>query len=150
MKNIRNSVKAIIIQNDQILLTKNKDDEGFFYLCPGGGQEHGENLADAVHRECLEEIGEKVEVGDLVYVRELMEKDHDGMDVSFHQVEFYFSCTLVSDSPTFEHVSLPDDHQVGVEWIDIKLLDEIRIYPAELGKRVKHKNVESRYLGDVK
>lgn len=35
---IRNSVKALIIEDDKILLTKNQDIEGNFYLCPGGGQ----------------------------------------------------------------------------------------------------------------
>ena len=59
MKPIRNSAKAVIIQNEKILLTKNKDDFGFFYLFPGGGQDHGEELKDAVKRECLEELEKK-------------------------------------------------------------------------------------------
>jgi len=41
---IRNSVKAIIIVDGKLLLTKNQDIEGYFYLCPGGGQEHGETF----------------------------------------------------------------------------------------------------------
>lgn len=35
---IRNSVKAVLVEGDKILLTKNLDDEGEFYLCPGGGR----------------------------------------------------------------------------------------------------------------
>ncbi|MDF2682566.1 MAG: hydrolase [Brevibacillus sp.] len=42
MKPIRNSAKAVITQNEKILLTKNRDEFGFFYLFPGGGQDHGE------------------------------------------------------------------------------------------------------------
>ncbi|WP_328824259.1 NUDIX hydrolase [Metabacillus schmidteae] len=50
--NIRNSSKAIIMNSDgdKILLTKNRDREGFFYLCPGGGQEHGETLHEALKK----------------------------------------------------------------------------------------------------
>jgi len=33
---IRNSIKVIIIENNKILLTKNKDESGIFYLLPGG------------------------------------------------------------------------------------------------------------------
>jgi ADP-ribose pyrophosphatase YjhB (NUDIX family) len=45
---IRNSAKAIIISGDKILLTKNQDNEGYFYLFPGGGQEHGETIHNAL------------------------------------------------------------------------------------------------------
>nr|WP_317851925.1 NUDIX domain-containing protein [Planococcus sp. 4-30] len=54
---IRNSAKAVILKDSKVLLTKNVDDEGFFYLFPGGGQDHGETLPETVKRECLEEIG---------------------------------------------------------------------------------------------
>ena len=33
---IRNSAKAIIIQGEKVLLTKNQDNDGYFYLFPGG------------------------------------------------------------------------------------------------------------------
>ncbi|TCN01387.1 ADP-ribose pyrophosphatase YjhB (NUDIX family) [Paenibacillus sp. BK033] len=149
MKPVRNSAKAIIMEDQKILLTVNKDDEGLFYLCPGGGQEHSESLRQAVVRECLEEIGEEVEVQDLVYIREYIGRNHNDGDSGMHQVEFYFECDLVSPNPTFEHVSVPDEHQVGVEWMEIKRLDEIRFYPSELGKRIKNKDKSRHYLGDV-
>ena len=44
---------------NKILLTKNQDDdEGYFYLFPGGCQEHGETIHNALLRECMEEVGE--------------------------------------------------------------------------------------------
>jgi ADP-ribose pyrophosphatase YjhB (NUDIX family) len=151
MKPIRNSAKAIIIENKKILLTKNKDDFGFFYLFPGGGQEHGEELKDAVLRECLEEIGEKVVVGNLVYVREYIGKNHEfaAWDSDVHQVEFYFQCSLESNDSTFVNATNPDKDQVGVEWIDIKNLEKIRLYPKALSNIIKNNELESRYLGDV-
>jgi ADP-ribose pyrophosphatase YjhB (NUDIX family) len=59
------------------LLTKNQDDEGYFYLFPGGGQEHGETIHDALIRECIEEVGEEVEIGELLHVREYIGKNHE-------------------------------------------------------------------------
>jgi 8-oxo-dGTP diphosphatase len=52
---------------NKILLTKNQDDEGYFYLFPGGGQEHGETIHNALLRECMEEVGEEVEIGELLH-----------------------------------------------------------------------------------
>ncbi|GAJ98969.1 MutT/Nudix family protein [Geomicrobium sp. JCM 19055] len=57
---IRNSAKAIIIDDNCVLLTKNEDRDGYFYLFPGGGQEHGETLQQTLIRECREEVGKKV------------------------------------------------------------------------------------------
>ena len=47
MRHIRNSAKAIIIKDEKILLTKNQDTLGIFYLLPGGGQEPGESIVEA-------------------------------------------------------------------------------------------------------
>jgi len=59
---VRNSVKAIILDGEKILLTKNQDDEGYFFLCPGGGQEHGETFHTTLKRECIEEIGLNIDI----------------------------------------------------------------------------------------
>lgn len=67
MNRIRNSAKAVIIDSGRLLLTRNRDHIGTYYLFPGGGQEFGEPLADTVVRECLEEIGRTVEVSDLLW-----------------------------------------------------------------------------------
>ncbi|GAB2534995.1 NUDIX domain-containing protein [Gracilibacillus alcaliphilus] len=56
MVGIRNSAKAIILHNQHSLAVKKQDNEGFYYLLPGGGQEHGENLHQALARECIEVI----------------------------------------------------------------------------------------------
>ncbi|MCM3627118.1 NUDIX domain-containing protein [Paenibacillus glycanilyticus] len=151
MKPIRNSAKAIIIRDQKILLTVNKDDEGLFYIFPGGGQEAGENLHDAVKRECLEELGEGVTVGDLMYTREYIGRNHEyaEWDSEMHQVEFYFECALMAEQPTFENVTIPDSNQVGIEWIEIDKLDEFRVYPKAIVQPIKSMDRDMRYLGDV-
>ncbi|WP_127583569.1 NUDIX domain-containing protein [Paenibacillus koleovorans] len=152
MKPIRNSAKAVIIRNDQVLLTKNQDDQGyFFYLFPGGGQEPGEQLSDAVKRECLEEIGEQVEVHELLCVREYIGKNHQfaDWDSAVHQVEFYFSCTLTAEEPAFQNITNPDSFQVGVEWVELSQLHAIQVYPRTLASMLTEPATTLRYLGDA-
>src|SRR5215216_3959860 len=64
MRPVRVSVKAIVTKDGRLLVTRNRDVEGDFFLLPGGGQESGETLTEALRRECLEEVGADVDVHD--------------------------------------------------------------------------------------
>ncbi|TDQ40749.1 NUDIX domain-containing protein [Aureibacillus halotolerans] len=152
--NIRNSAKALIIRDNQILLTKNVDTDGVFYLFPGGGQEHGETLNEALKRECVEEIGQNVRVGELLHLREYIGKNHEfaSFDVNVHQVEFYFECELANEPWNEQPPIAPDDHQVGVEWVSIQQLHACRLYPEALKQYITkrlHGGSVPVYLGDV-
>lgn len=150
--NIRNSAKAIIINGDKVLLTKNQDNEGYFYLFPGGGQEHGETIHTTLWRECIEEIGKEIKIGELLHIREYIGKNHEHsmFDSNVHQVEYYFVCNLANAN--HKTPTNPDSHQVGIEWVLINNLLEYRIFPKELRKYIiKHLNKEKSpvYLGDI-
>lgn len=151
MKPIRNSAKAIIIENGKVLLTKNTDTSGYFYLFPGGGQEPGEELRESVIRECIEEIGKEINVGQLVYVRGYIGKNHEfaEWDYDLHQVEFYFKCALKSNDGLIGNGDNPDSNQVAVEWVNLDKLDTIRLYPKTLAKKIKDNLLTPIYLGDV-
>ncbi len=56
---IRNAVKAIIIEDGKILLCKYKDKDGIFYACIGGGQDPFEDMQTALKGECKEEMTAK-------------------------------------------------------------------------------------------
>ncbi|WP_315371932.1 NUDIX domain-containing protein [Paenibacillus xylanexedens] len=131
MKPIRNSAKAVIVQDGRLLVIRLEDQYGTAYVFPGGGQEKGEELKDAVARECLEEIGQAVNVGELLHIREYIGKNHEfaEWDADIHQVEFYFACSLIDPEATVFEGSNPDDHQVAVEWIELEDLSIIRLYP---------------------
>jgi ADP-ribose pyrophosphatase YjhB (NUDIX family) len=150
---IRNSAKAVILREGRVLLTRNRDPGGDFYLFPGGGQEFGEVLKDAVFRECVEEIGAEVIVGDLLHVREYIGKNHEfaEWDAGAHQVEFYFECRLKEPTANLSQGTNPDADQTGVEWVELERLEQIRLYPKAMGEIVRNKSgVErGRYLGDV-
>jgi ADP-ribose pyrophosphatase YjhB (NUDIX family) len=152
IKPIRNSAKALIIVDNHILATKNLDAEGVFYILPGGGQQPGETLTATLERECREELSVDVSVADLLYIREYIGRNHvfAKSDADQHRLEFMFACTL-NEGAVVGAGDLPDDNQVGAEWLPLDQLESYRFYPkalrpilAEYGSG-KH----TVYLGDI-
>ncbi len=94
MDPVRNSAKAIVIRDDLLLVIVHHDGEGDWYSLPGGGQEPGETLTDALQRECMEELGVRVEIGPLRYIREYIGANHEFSreDADSHQIDFMFEC----------------------------------------------------------
>ena len=156
MPAIRNSAKAIIIQNRQLLTIRNRDPQGDFYILPGGGQEHHETLHEALHRECKEEIGVDVVIGPLQFIREYIGAHHEFAehDSDVHQIEFMFHCDL-KEGQIPANGPMLDTHQVGISWLPLAQLEQYRLYPAVLkgllkNEVIKEINASTRvYLGDV-
>ncbi|MEO0766507.1 MAG: NUDIX hydrolase [Pseudomonadota bacterium] len=89
-KSPRLAVRAIIVDNDRILMVNAWPDGQSPLMCaPGGGVEVGSSLPDNLIREVFEETGLTVEVGAPCLVNEF----HDPGS-AFHQVDVYFRCTL--------------------------------------------------------
>jgi ADP-ribose pyrophosphatase YjhB (NUDIX family) len=147
---IRVSAKAVIIRDDKLLVIACHDSAGDFYLLPGGGQDKFESLADAVRRECREEIATDVEVGDVLFVRDYIGRNHEFADTEqeTHAVEVMFACRVPDDyTPT--RGAVPDPWQHGVTWIALDELPRVRLYPAALSAVLAARTSVARYLGDV-
>jgi 8-oxo-dGTP pyrophosphatase MutT (NUDIX family) len=147
----RNSAKAIIIKNGCLLTLKNCDLEDDWYLLPGGGQNPGETLKEALRRECMEEIGIDVSVGRLRYIREFIGKNHEFSehDGDAHQVEFMLECEFDDEQPP-KLGKNPDVYQVDIAWLPINEIDEYRIYPKLLCDLLLSEiDIDNTYLGDV-
>ena len=150
---IRNSAKAIIVKNEKLLAIKMQAfNGGIFYILPGGGQEHGENLHQTLKRECLEEIGAKVEIGELVFIREYIGKNHEFAvrHAEAHAIDFMFLCKV--DQETFDNGSNPDNEQIGVEWLPIKELLQYNLFPRALRPYIISYLEDGKspvYLGDI-
>lgn len=137
LRPIRTSAKAIIVQNERLLVNHNHDSRGDWYCLPGGGQEAGETILEALIRECREEIDCLVEPSHLRFVREYIGRNHPfhaELHADVHQVEFMFECALATDA-TPQVGSVPDNGQIGVSWIPLDALHEIRLFPGLL-KRI--------------
>lgn len=152
MRFIRTAARALIIHQRKLLTIKMRDKTGVFYILPGGGQRHGETLREGLKRECLEEIGTQVEIGELLYVREYVGKNHEFRKAhhAFHQVENVFRCRLpdpASIGPGSEH----DKKQIGVEWIPLHELQNRRFLPEIIKSFFTSEGFQpdTNYLGDV-
>ena len=152
MQSIRNAAKAIIIEEEKILLTKNESKLGAHYLLPGGGQKPMETIEEALRRECREEISAEIKVGDIVFVRDYIGDNHEfkRKKSGVHQIEYMFSCKLKETSKVGIGCE-PDDMQIGVEWVDLKELDEYNLYPKVLTDLINEEGSFNQkiYLGDV-
>jgi 8-oxo-dGTP diphosphatase len=148
---IRNAARAVILQNNNILLLR-KDgyEQGERFALPGGGQDLGETLEQALHRECLEEINTRVEIHDLVYVADYFKPRETEPPSTRHLVEFLFACTVPGDYvPSNGHH--PDKHQVEVVWAALDQLATMPLYPRSLVPylTVSRQNSGSVYLGTI-
>ena len=132
MKLRRTAAKAIIIQNDCLLVLKIQEQSGTYYILPGGGQHHEENLRDALKRECMEELGAEIEIQDLLFVREYIGKNHEVAvhHAGVHVMEMMFLCSLKEQ--VLPIGSNLDNGQIGVEWIPLDKLDTFHLLPADL------------------
>ena len=149
---IRTAARAVIIRDGALLTVVLRDKEGDFHVLPGGGQTHGETLAETVYRECLEEIGAPVVIGPLLYIREYVGANHDFAyrHAHFHQVEAVFRCTLKGE-PGADGGTARDNRQVGLAWLPLAELPRFRFFPTVLKNLVKDGDIVSpyTYLGDI-
>jgi len=150
---VRTSAKAIIIKDEHLLVMKHKQSSDEYYILPGGGVNHNESLETALKRECLEEVGAEILVQDIVFVRDYIADNHEfaKQDPGFHQVEIMFQCEILN-SKTLHEQTEPDKTQIGVEWVSLKNLANLPLYPKILCKEIAalYQNQSDKvYLGDA-
>ena len=140
----RVSVKAVIVRADKLLAIKKRDERGDYFILPGGGQHERESLHEALARECREELGTAIEIGELLFVRDYIARNHEfAAEQDGHQLELMFACRVPDDYVARDGNEI-DAGQLGVEWIDP---GTARIYPAALRDAIGR---DARgYLGDV-
>jgi len=146
---IRNAVRAVITRNDSILLQRKLDDNGNErYALPGGAQEHGERLLDALQRECEEEIGTRVEVIDLLFVGDYFKLRQTTPPTRRQLLEFLFACSVDNDYQP-RNGPRPDKHQVDVLWVPVNHLEEINLVPADYVKLLAKQGRSHVYVGQL-
>lgn len=101
------SQKAVIIEQDKILLVKNCQEQ---LELPGGLLEMGERMAEGLKREIKEELGQSIEIKRLLAVADYLYNDfkiNKGQSVAAQIVALAFDCQLKGKDKTpilsFEH-----------------------------------------------
>lgn len=135
--NIRNAVRALIVRDGCVLLLRKEGGgQGERYALPGGAQDPGETLVKALDRECQEEIGTQVEIGELLYVADYFKPRDTQPPSTRHLLEFLFSCNVPADyTPRNGHH--PDKHQIEVVWVNLGDLDQLTLLPPSLAGHLK-------------
>jgi 8-oxo-dGTP diphosphatase len=145
MKTIRITPRAIIRRGDHLLVIHYVDQVGDWFALPGGGQQHGEDLHQTLEREVKEEIGIKLSIGRVRFIREcIAARDRDSsLPADFHQLEVFFECSIHADS--LPSGLIPDANQIGVEWRAVDELLNMRFFPKDILSLLE--TPEAKYLG---
>jgi len=139
---IRNAARALIIRQDQILLLRKRGGgRAERFALPGGAQDPGESLTDALNRECIEEIGTAVDAIELVHVADFIKLRDTRPPTRRHVVDFLFRCRIPDDYLP-HNGEKPDKHQVEVVWVKTAALAQTPLFPHYLSGCIPQ-------LGDV-
>lgn len=110
----------------RILLLNHVRPHASYWVLPGGGVNPGEELADALRREVLEELLVGCHIEDLIAVGEFITRQ---VSPPRHIVDFFFTGTLEST----EGFVIPADEGIAeARWVDPSDFDELMILPQEI------------------
>lgn len=110
---------AVLIEGGRVLLTRRGDGKHLagMWEFPGGKLEAGESPEEAVVRECREECGIEIEVGDIL---DVTHHRYPGKDVLL----LFYRCTLRAGK--VRHLQVADH-----AWVEPDELDDYALPPAD-------------------
>ncbi|MDO8490350.1 MAG: alpha/beta hydrolase [bacterium] len=123
----RKRAGAIIVRDGKILLIYRKKNDREYYIIPGGGVQEGESFEQAVVREAREEVVLDVTIEKLFCAYSDERSDQQ-----------YFVCAYSAGEPTIGDIQEFDNstNTHRLEWIPIKELSGIALYPPEVQKSI--------------
>ena len=143
-KKITERVRAIIIDQGKILLINRIKGNDSYWVIPGGAIESDESHEQAVKRECLEELGVRIEVQKLFLQRFGDKQEIEG------QQEFFYLCNIIDgrigtgQGPEFQ-AGTQYKGEYRIKWVNLKDLPEINLKPEE----VKNKIIQQAILDKI-
>lgn len=149
-KHIHVLSRAVIIDEEHILLCKTLDLPSNFYFLPGGHVEHGESIEQAVLRELLEESGAVCTITRFLGCLEHSFKPGRYSVCHNHEYNFIFEAT--SDSLKINN-PIPDlEEHIKLSWMPLSQLAEID-FPTPLKtlipKWLEYKNTHQAFSSQM-
>jgi len=118
-------VRAVILDENKILLCRKKEED--FYFFPGGNVEFGEKAETALVRELKEEMGVlPTEIDYIGTVENFIEENNK----KYHEINLVFEAKM--KEKTIESL---EDH-IGFYWIEVERMKEEKILPTIFKKNV--------------
>jgi 8-oxo-dGTP diphosphatase len=128
--NIHVLSRAVIIDEDHILLCKTLDLSSNFYFLPGGHIEHGESAHDAVLRELLEEGGVQGTIKRFLgCLEQSFEPGHNSI---CHNHEYNFFFEVESTSLKVHEIIPQREEHIQLMWVPLTKIGEIEFRPEPL------------------
>ncbi len=125
-------VGAVIIKDGKILLVKRGNEPNRdMWSIPGGIVKVGESLIEALKREVEEEVGLKIDVGDVACVSEEIIEENGR--IRFHYVIIDFFAEVVGGELK------PNSDALDAKWVDLDDIDSLEVvdFVKKLVKRLK-------------
>lgn len=144
--NIHVLSRAVIIDQQSILLCKTLDLQTNFYFLPGGHVEHGESVRKSLLRELVEETGSSGKIkrflGCLEYSFEF------GANSICHNHEYNFIFEVESDGLRMQYKVLQLEKQIELIWMLLLKITEIDLRAEPLRKLIPEwlNNPSNNYL----
>jgi ADP-ribose pyrophosphatase YjhB (NUDIX family) len=136
---------AIIEHEGRFLLHRAPAD--FFWSCPGGRVEVGEQAAATVERELVEELGVNATAGELLF---LVENFFDYEDRQYHELGLYFATRLDGNAPVLrartEHLGREGDRPLFFRWFDVHELAQATVRPSFLPHALAQRKAGFRHV----
>ncbi len=124
----RDRAVGVVIHKGKLLVMHRKNEQGVFYVFPGGGVDPGETNEQATIRELDEETSVEVRIDRLLY-----QLHHDNGDV-----HHFFLCTYIAGEPVLRENtnefadSLLGENTYMPQWLDLADINKnAPLYPPE-------------------
>lgn len=111
----------VLLENNHLLVMKYQYGEQFIYNLPGGNPDPGELLSETISRECMEELGIDVEVGQMLLMGQVSgTKNRDDV------LHILFEGELIGGIPELQ---VGETNAQEVLWLPINQLSQVTMYP---------------------
>lgn len=122
--------RAVIIDDEHILLCKTLDLTPGFYFLPGGHIEHEESAEEAVKRELMEESGATIRIKRFLGILEHIFVPGHNSICHNHEYNLFFE----ADADSLKrHIPLPKrEKHIGLVWTPLPAIGNIDLRPEKL------------------
>ena len=129
-KNIHVLSRAVVLDQEHILLCKTRDLPISFYFLPGGHIEHGESAEVAVIRELIEESGSQCTIKRFLGCLEYSFEPGHSSICHNHEYNFFFEAE--SDGLKVQNTPASLEDHIELVWLPLREIESIDFRPEPL------------------